>query len=84
MKIEKEYPVIKALPHPELHGAFMFWCPFCKKWHTHGIGEGHRCAHCHHKDSPFDKTGYIIKKMTKVELRRLYSTLKWLKELGDF
>lgn len=21
-------------------------CPFCKQSHTHGIGEGHRVAHC--------------------------------------
>ena len=21
-------------------------CPYCKQKHTHGIGEGHRIAHC--------------------------------------
>lgn len=23
------------------------WCVFCKKWHRHGLGNGHRSPHCH-------------------------------------
>lgn len=64
-------PVIKAFPRPE--GGLMFWCPYCKKWHYHGIGEGHRNAHC--DDSPFNKTGYIIKRLTKTEMKRILKGL---------
>jgi hypothetical protein len=53
-----------------------FWCPFCKEWHTHGVGEGHRQAHCHpqvknkntkiqeYVDSPYEKTGYYLRLKT--------------------
>ena len=73
----KEYPIIKALPRK---GGWKFWCPFCKKWHLHGASEGHRVAHCFCRapmepysniESPFRKTGYILKKMTKKELTEL-------------
>jgi hypothetical protein len=45
------------------------WCPFCRCEHYHGTcgdptgkaGEGHRVAHCHIKESPFNQTGYILK-----------------------
>lgn len=36
-----------------------FWCRYCNKWHQHGQGDGHRSAHCW--DSPYSKTGYILK-----------------------
>lgn len=68
---EENTPLIKALPRPE--GGFMFWCPYCKKWHYHGIGEGHRIAHCH--NSPYNKTGYIIKSFTKKEMKKILKGL---------
>ncbi len=38
------------------------WCPFCKLYHQHGVGDGHRAAHCDSgKGSPFNSSGYIIK-----------------------
>ncbi len=42
-----------------------FYCDFCKKNHLHGEGEGHRVAHCHNENSPFEKTGYILQKTKK-------------------
>ena len=38
-----------------------FYCAFCKKFHFHGYPEGHRLAHCHNHESPFEETGYILK-----------------------
>jgi len=37
-----------------------FYCPFCKKKHTHGKGEGLRGAHCE-KKSPMFMQDYYIK-----------------------
>lgn len=39
-----------------------FWCPFCRVEHVHGAGAGHRAAHCFASASPFNETGYILKK----------------------
>jgi hypothetical protein len=32
---------------------WQFWCPFCRRHHTHGDGPGHRVAHCSDASSPF-------------------------------
>jgi len=40
-------------------GGLKGWCPYCRKWHIHGDGEGHRIAHCM-KETPFKDTGYIL------------------------
>jgi hypothetical protein len=59
---EENIPVIlcKERTDAPITGAMKFYCEFCRKNHNHGIGEGHRIAHCHNPKSPFDKTGYII------------------------
>ncbi|CKH71747.1 Uncharacterised protein [Streptococcus pneumoniae] len=36
---------------------------YCRKFHHHGTGEGHRDAHCFEEDSPYIRTGYVLKKM---------------------
>ena len=54
-----QYPVLYAIPRSD-KGFLSAWCPFCKKWHNHGKGEGHRVAHCG-EGSPFKKTGYVLK-----------------------
>ena len=41
------------------------WCPFCRKWHLHGWGFGHRIAHCHESASPFQETGYKLRAATR-------------------
>lgn len=76
-----KYPVIKCLPRDDFFGGMMFWCPFCKKWHRHGIGAGHRVAHCTNPNSPYSGTGYIIKMMSKSELRRIREGID--DQLGD-
>lgn len=73
----KEIPVIMALPRPDFEGGFIFWCPFCKEWHKHGRGPGHRAAHCYgNPESPFYETGYILKPITKAMKRKLIKALK--------
>ena len=34
-------------------------CPFCRDWHYHGPGFGHRVEHCP-VPTPFSETGYNI------------------------
>lgn len=36
------------------------WCPWCRVWHFHGWGNGHRSAHCACRLSPFRDTGYDV------------------------
>ncbi len=44
-----------------------FYCQYCKRKHYHGGKDGHRVAHCWVKpDSPFQKTGYILKGRDKI------------------
>lgn len=56
---ERQHPILLAFPdrNNNLHA----WCPYCVTFHHHGKGEGHRVAHCTNTDSPFKKTGYILK-----------------------
>ena len=61
-------PVIKCLPRLDFLGGMRFWCPFCKKWHYHGRGNGSRVEHCDF-DSPSHGQSYVIKMMSKAELR---------------
>ncbi|WP_425343064.1 hypothetical protein [Priestia megaterium] len=60
-KKEREYPILLAVEsHPD--GRLSAWCPYCIEFHHHGVGEGHRQAHCTNEASPFKETGYILKK----------------------
>ena len=36
------------------------WCRHCGAWHYHGVGEGHREAHCTNPASRYNKTGYNL------------------------
>jgi hypothetical protein len=33
---------------------------YCRRWHHHGNGYGHRVAHCHSQASPYSDTGYTL------------------------
>lgn len=80
--VKNEIPVLKC--YPTKSGQVKAWCPFCKKWHTHGHPEkitvakniGHRNAHCDSEKSLFDKTGYYLQLMTKEELTEIADSLK--------
>lgn len=54
-----------ALPVKGTKSVTVF-CPFCKKWHYHGKGDGHRVADC-----PGDNAGYYIKEITKMKLKQI-------------
>jgi hypothetical protein len=60
-------PVIKCIH--ERNSLYKFYCDLCKRNHYHGPKPGHRIAHCHNEDSPFDKTGYFVIPMTEAEVR---------------
>jgi len=68
-------PVIKCLPRSDFLDGLTFWCPWCKKWHLHGTTDGSRVAHCF-IDTPFKRTGYIVKKMTEAELKEIHKTIE--------
>lgn len=66
---ESLFPVVRAYDNSK---ELLFWCIHCGCWHVHGrddypfpvIGRsdpaGHRNAHCTTKNSPFQRTGYIL------------------------
>ncbi|ETA68884.1 hypothetical protein MettiDRAFT_2372 [Methanolobus tindarius DSM 2278] len=70
-------PTFKCIPRKDLDGGMMFLCPYCHEWHRHGIGNGHRVAHCRKNDSPLKETGYFIEMMSPDELMKV-------KECVDF
>ena len=41
------------------NGQLRVWCAYCKRYHLHGGGGGHRVAHCD-KVTPYSVTGYIL------------------------
>ena len=41
-------------------GCLAVWCIHCRRWHFHGVGDGHRVAHCDGADSPYQRTGYVL------------------------
>lgn len=76
-----KYPILKGFERG--NGFISVWCPECNKFHSHGIGEGHRTAHCGiiNKNnqiikSPYDEHGYIIKVFTKAELKQYLPFIK--------
>lgn len=75
-------PVLKCFPASETQ--VKAWCPYCRKWHLHGYLEsdrGHKSlgafrANCMDENSPFKKTGYILKKITKKEAMEISEIIK--------
>ena len=71
-KIE-EYPLLVGFLTQD-YRQVKVWCPFCRKWHYHGVDAGmykrkgsHRVEHCHPTDSVFSETGYYIRIIYKKE-----------------
>lgn len=56
-------PILLAITDSDGH--LSAWCPFCAKMHRHGSGEGHRVAHCADPESPYKKSGYVLRDVTK-------------------
>lgn len=60
MKDKNGIPIVQAEPRGDFEGGLKVYCDFCKTYHLHGRGEGHREAHCNDPTSPYRKTGYIL------------------------
>ena len=59
----KDQPVRTIPELPAYHGndgCLHAWCQHCGDWHHHGIGGGHRVAHCLPAASPYRRTGYTL------------------------
>lgn len=56
-----EFPCLTAI---KIGNSLYSWCKYCERWHIHGLGDGHRVAHCH-SNTPYNKRGYILKERTK-------------------
>jgi len=59
--LDLDAPVLTAEPIKTKHGKrWRVWCEHCGVHHLHGVGEGHREAHCNDPASPYWRTGYNI------------------------
>jgi hypothetical protein len=56
-------PTLKAMFTPA--GFLTLWCEHCLLFHNHGKVPGHLAAHCVETDSPYLKTGYVLKPVQK-------------------
>lgn len=63
-----ENSIPPELPAYDTGYHLVVWCTHCRCWHAHGRGRhggsegnGHRVAHCHKPNSPYDWTGYFIR-----------------------
>lgn len=54
------YPIVIARRTKE-GSQLTFYCDYCRTNHFHGLGGGHRGAHCHVPTSPYLKRGYVLK-----------------------
>ena len=61
---ENGYPILDAYERNDGYGLAV-WCRCCRRWHVHGHGAGHRVEHCHREDSPYMKTGYVLRPIGK-------------------
>jgi len=52
-------PILEATPTKD--GGLKAWCEYCRRFHHHSDGEGHRVCHCSNPKSPYHKMGYILK-----------------------
>jgi hypothetical protein len=61
---EMNIPTLKAEHVGDV--SWRVWCSHCCCYHYHGDagrgaeGLGHRGAHCHKPNSPYERTGYIL------------------------
>jgi len=57
----KLFPIIECSKREDIDFGLKFYCVFCKRYHLHGEGDGHRAAHCINDKSPFMEDGYVLK-----------------------
>ena len=64
----KDHPIKEKCPTilcKKTKDGLEFFCDFCGENHRHGNGDGDRAAHCTNPNSPYIKTGYILKEENK-------------------
>lgn len=61
MKAKPPVVYVRRVTYDNGIDSFQFDCEFCHRVHSHGAMEGHRWAHCHNPESPFQDTGYILR-----------------------
>ncbi len=68
-EFSKKYPNIPIIECEDTKENWMFYCQYCKCYHHHGKGEGHRVAHCHNDMSLYARSGYylVAKKTTQLQ-----------------
>lgn len=59
MAIRQGAAAMPAYPRPDCNG-LRVWCPWCCRWHYHGVGYGPRRPHCADRHSPFREHGYVL------------------------
>ena len=43
-KLDKDgIPILNSI---YIENSQAVWCKYCQRWHIHGMGDGHRLAHC--------------------------------------
>jgi len=63
--MEQNKPKVVVIPRKDGIKGWQFKCKYCNKIHTHGIGLGHRHAHCNNPESPYLETGYVLVEETE-------------------
>lgn len=54
-------PILPAIPREDFYQGNQIYCVFCKAWHRHGQGNGHRVTHCTvSRNTPHYDHGYYI------------------------
>jgi|SRR5579859_3977746 len=56
----RHIPKVAAVPRTDGTPGWKFHCGSCNADHFHGVGLGHRAAHCASDTSPYRDTGYIL------------------------
>ncbi|MBX9955088.1 hypothetical protein H7T43_09175 [Peribacillus simplex] len=63
MVLKKEKPPVLLAIERDQEGNLSVWCHNCGRFHHHGKEQGHVSAHCINEKSPFNSTGYVLKKI---------------------
>ncbi|MCK1986262.1 MULTISPECIES: hypothetical protein [Peribacillus] len=63
MVLKKEKPPVLLAIERDQEGNLSVWCHHCGRFHHHGKEQGNVSSHCTNAESPFNKSGYYLKKI---------------------
>ncbi len=76
-------PELQAYRYTHSRGASLVaWCVHCLQWHWHGAGDGHRVAHCHDPQSPYNTGGYELHEVGTITEREMKQQARLNKRRG--